>query len=207
MLESKCTQYDLPSFYELSAHNQGRPPKYLGLWKQNLLVKRNGLLPLTLKYANDAQVAIILKKLQTLDGIDIKREMLKELLHNSYICFLRLNCPIEDGIWHSQKMKNLICLGGIREVNALCESFMTLYISKSDSLLFRKRSDWETKFWLLRKAIKTCNGLFPNVALYISKRKKKKKPDSDKVNTNATKVTESKDKRNEAPSIVPMKQP
>ena len=122
------SRLDLPAFYELSARAQGRPPKQTGLWKGNLLLQRNGLLPFTLKYANEAQATIVLKKLKDFDCRDKNKEFLIEMLRISYVCFLRLNCPIKNGIWHSQQLKRDICSRSIREVEALCESYKKLYI-------------------------------------------------------------------------------
>ena len=174
------SRFDVPSLYELSAHDQGRPPKQAGLWKGNLLLQRNGLVPFTLKYANEAQATIVLGKLQDFDRTDKNKDFLIEMLRTSYVCFLRLNCPIKDGMWHSQQFKRDVSSGSIKEVEALCESYKKLYISKADSSLFRS-NDWESKFWLLGKAVKRCNTQFPNIALYFNtlKRKKKKKNDLD----------------------------
>ena len=73
------SRLDLSAFYELSARAQGRPLKLTGLWKGNLLLQRNGLLPFTLKYANEGQASIVLKKLQNLKSTDEKKEMLIEI--------------------------------------------------------------------------------------------------------------------------------
>jgi len=193
-LISWCTSSgrDLVSFYSASAAALGSAPKQLHN-RDNLLLPGAGLVHFTMRRANAALAAIAQVEAFTTASSewtdDWKGNMRKEL-ECAYECFLRLNCPIDDGIWQSQKFKRNLIDGRIIEIEALCDTYGILndptYSMVSDQLRVRMLSDqlgvrkvdtWELKFRRLQLTLIRCNEIFPVITeqYNYSRRRKKKR--------------------------------
>ena len=168
---------DLPSFYDVTATEEGETPQNSHS-NTNLLSVSSGLIYFAMKYTNGAIAEIISHEVDELMRQDIDddawKKYMTELLRDAYKCFLRLNCPINNSLWKSTKIKHQMCIGNIAEVETLCKIFMALNaIESSPPILIT----WEQKMLLLTSAIKEAQKLFPFLALNsfaLSKRKRKR---------------------------------
>ena len=149
---------DLPSFFQASALNKGGPPK-LPHTKESLLPGRSlvsqGFLRNIKREANRAIVVILQ---------DISLESTKgneDTLKASYVCFLRLNCTVEE-LRRSRAWK----FGQIPEVDALCQSYLA---RKDHKEVHTEASNWTgggQKMAVLKAALEKCHELFPSLPLY-----------------------------------------
>lgn len=113
-------------------------------------------------------------KIQVYDGI--------------YKCFLRLNCPITNNLWLSQKIRLLFVNGIIAEADALCKAYQHLYAGEHENMLklsFSQMS-WEQKITLLRRAVQEGSNISAtlenvNDAVKSSRRKRKASPIEDRL--------------------------
>ena len=84
-------------------------------WKDK--IQGSGLTWSIIKHANKPVARIIRKEVKELDTKEINKNTtnttLKSLLKGAFICFLRLDCPIENIIWQTQKVKSRLVEGRI----------------------------------------------------------------------------------------------
>ena len=170
----KASQRDLPAFYEASASSKGGMPQ---CWHgKEIFYQGSGLLWAAKRHTNSAISEIIMQELEcTFCDLpkERKEERLKELLKSSFVCFLRLNCPICDDYWKSGK-KGVF---DVLEVKAICKAYLSLYNEEEETEGLTQSPDVDTlttmKHWLtlLRKAVSKCEDIFPAV-LHRRKRKK-----------------------------------
>lgn len=173
-----ASSLDLPSFYDLTATEEGEPPQnsHSGA---NLLLAGSGLTHFAKTYANGAVADIICREVTELrrqESSDFEwKKGVTELMGSAYKSFLRLNCPIDGCLWQSTKVKHQLYNGDIPEVEALCNAFMALNGIKSSSSLL---VPWEQKVLLLRFAVKEAQKMFPAIVINsvtLNKRKRKRK--------------------------------
>ena len=116
-------------------------------------IQGSGLTWSIIKYANEPVVRIIREEVKDLviKGINknINKTTLKYLLNGVFIYFLRLQCPIDNTIWHIQKVESRLIEGRIIEAETFLEyrsSLFTERFSKEyDSQFWITVSKWEDK--------------------------------------------------------------
>jgi len=185
------TSRDLPSFYEASAMTQGTTP-LLPHNSCSLLNVGTGFLWHLKRYANEAvadilrqEIAIAVYQPNTDNDIDWKSGLLNKL-QCAFLCFRRLNTPLESGIWQSQAVKRKIEQGEISELEALCDCYL-LCTKRSDGKTgYRCRYTWEAKLRILRIALSKCAELFPTLDEQgnIKRRSRKRKAQSTEYRNN-----------------------
>ena len=170
----QASSRDLPSFYDATAAEEGETPKNSHS-TENLLLKHSGLIFLAMKYANAAVADVISKEVDELNTEEIDddewKRQITELLGEGFKCFSRLNCPIDGNIWQSNRVKQQVYNGEIKEVETLCKVFMVLNGIGSNST----KPSWENKMLLLYSAVKEARRLFPSMALKSVSTSQKKK--------------------------------
>ncbi len=150
-----------------------------------LLTQEGGLIHFSTKYANGAIADIIQREAITLFNqndisLDDRNRKINELMGDAYKCFLRLNCPIDEGLWHSRKVKVQMNSHQIPEVEALSVSYMTL---KKINPKASSKIPWDLKIVLLKSAIKECEKMFPLIAMKAASSQKRKRKKDDQTNT------------------------
>ena len=184
---------DLPSFYDVTATEEGETPQNSHS-TEKLLLKQSGLIFLAMKYANAAVADIILREVNELNAGNMSddewKKQITELLGEGFKCFSRLNCPIDGNIWQSNRIKDQIYNGEIKEVEALCKVFMVLNGIGSNS---STKPSWENKMLLLYSAVKEARRLFPSMALKsisMGQKKKRKRKEAQNNDMNMSTVDE-----------------
>jgi len=174
---------DLVSFYSASAMAKGGTPEQSHN-RDNLLLPGGGLIHFAMRRANAALSAIAqlgAYKMAFCERTEeLKHSTFKEL-ECAYECFLRLNCPINDGIWQSQEVRRNLIDGRIIEIEALCDTYGILidpnYASLSNQWNGGKMEPWEVKFRRLQLTIRKCIKMFPSITqqyMHTKRRRKKK---------------------------------
>ena len=151
---------DLASFYSSSAIAKGGTPEQSHN-RDNLLLPGVGMIYFAMRRTNAALSAIA--QLEAYKMIlcerteELKSSIVKEL-ECAYEYFLRLNCPIGDGIWQSQEVKRNLIDGRIIEIEALCDTYGILtdpnYGTLSNQWSGGKMESWGAKFKRLHLTIK-----------------------------------------------------
>jgi len=178
-----CTssRRDLVSFYSASAAALGSSPKQIHN-RNNLLLQGAGLIHFSMRRANAALAAITQVEAYTMasrERADDWKDNIRKELECAYECFLRLNCPIVDGIWQSQKFKRNLIDGRIIEIEALCDTHGLSndpnYRMVSNQWNGRRVDTWEVKFRRLQMILIRCNRMFPGITQQYNYSKKGRK--------------------------------
>jgi len=184
----RTSNRDLPSFYQASALAKGGEPKNPHTNDCLLLKKPSienlGLIRSVKRKINSAIADVVIQELQTSkkSGSQVSQIKVKEYLKLSFTSYLQLNCTIRD-LERSRAWK--YGLGSIREVEALCESYLALQDHEHVHMKEQNWSGGAQKKVVLEAALQKAHEVFPNI---LSKKKSRKRTKTD------AKVDESKKK-------------
>lgn len=190
---------DLPSFYIATAKEGGKTPQNSHSTENMVLLEgKGGLIYFAMKYTNEAIAHIVRKESMAISlshpnnahEKEYKEwmEQTTDLMKDAYKCFVRLNCPIDENLWQSRKVRQKMTNGHIPEIEALCSTYMTWQKVNPKSL--SKITSWEDKILLLRSAVKECEKLFPTITFKstsLSQKRKRKKESSTSTTTSSSK--------------------
>jgi len=161
---------DLHNFYASSiVENDSSSHHYHT--KDNLLLKGSGLHFFVKKYANTAVCRALVESLSKFDPghcSSSERNDAVEQFGEIYRCFLRLNCPAEDAIWQTHKVKRDFQAGLIPEADALCGAYRCIVTKADNSITQVTKISWEKKMVALRTASKKGSGMFASIAAEMS---------------------------------------
>jgi len=171
-----ASQRDLPAFYDTSAAVAGAAPDTLH--SKESLLRGSGLLWTTKRRANRAIAELLHRELIELEGThndSVTKRI--DIFKEAYSCFLRLNSPVDDKAWKSQKVEE----GAVIEVDVMCKAYQDLEGGQSTMEMELERSSHLThkvKMMQLKAAVAKCEELFP--ALVPTRQRKRTKRQSSK---------------------------
>ena len=173
-----ASKRDHPSYFKAGALNGGDKPttsqshdpllvfdKNMNLMSCTLLLslkrKANGVLAgILIHEMSDMATSTASKASSTSDGIKVSESYLK----NAYACYLRLHCSIED-------LKRVrawtYSLDSIREVDALCQAYLSLGDDTQDGCADSNFGDWSggsRKLMIFKNALSKCKTMFPTLS-------------------------------------------
>jgi len=175
---------DLPSFYDVTVSKSERLPPRLHS-KDNLLHPNVGVVFFAKKYANST-LSLILLDLLSKNGNENKSAVANKIFDGMYKCFLRLNCPVTNNLWLSQKSRQLFENGLIAEADSLCKAYQHLYAEEHEntSRLSFSQMSWEQKISSLRSAVQEGSNISVTIdngndTVRSNRRKRKASPVED----------------------------
>ena len=186
---------DLPAFYDVSASMGGGAPDTLH--SKETLLKGSGLIWYAKRRANQAIVKILQQELtETETGVhndSIAKRI--DIFKEAFSCFLRMNAPLNDRLWRSQKIED----GEIIEVDMICRAYQNLEndSSSADMQMIHVGPDntipsRKEKFSLLHRAVSKCEEMFPELVPMRQRRKAKRQTSKGSQKETAAGTAESK---------------
>jgi hypothetical protein len=186
-----CTsRRDRPSHFTTSAINGGDKPTVshtqdpLLIMDSSSNLMSHGFLLSSKRHANSVLADILMKEMSKIPSGAVSKpspssDGMKEseyYLKNAYACYLRLNCSIED-----LKSVRAFKYGSdsIREVDAMCQAYLSLGDATQDGLAGSDFGDWSgggRKLVIFKQALSECKTLFPSLSAstFFGKSKVKK---------------------------------
>jgi len=175
----KTSNRDLPSFYQASAFAKGGEPQNSHT-KDCLLLKKPSIAALGVirkiqRKVNSAIADVVIRELNSLKKQETKvsQVKVKDCLKLSYTSYLNLNCTVKE-LERSRAWK--YGLGSIREVEALCQTYLALQDHDHVQIKGQNWSGGASKKMVLKAALQKAQELFPNIN---SKKKVRKRAKQD----------------------------
>lgn len=171
-----AAQRDLPSFYDTSAAMGGAAPDTLHT--KEPLLGGSGFLWTTKRRGNRAIAEILHHELVELEGMhndSVTKRI--DIFKEAYSCFLRLNAPVNDRLWKSQKIED----GEIVEVEVVCKAYQDLEGGPCSIEMMQSAGPSDkrrkAKMTLLKRAVAHSEELFPGL-VPLRQRKRAKRQSS-----------------------------